>query len=55
MDCFVQTLCKKMRKDRPLNRLEEGVFSALFSWRDQLARREDESTGYILPNATLLR
>jgi exosome complex exonuclease RRP6 len=27
---------------------------SLYQWRDGLARDEDESTGYILPNKTLL-
>lgn len=26
----------------------------LYQWRDSVARDEDESTGYILPNKTLL-
>lgn len=26
----------------------------LYGWRDGVAREEDESTGYILPNKTLL-
>lgn len=26
----------------------------LYEWRDAIARAEDESTGYILPNKTLL-
>lgn len=29
-------------------------FQGLFGWRDLVARAEDESTGYILPNKTLL-
>lgn len=27
---------------------------SLYQWRDGVARAEDESTGYILPNKTLL-
>jgi len=27
---------------------------ALYKWRDDVARREDESTGFILPNKILL-
>lgn len=30
------------------------VFQGLCEWRDVVARAEDESTGYILPNKTLL-
>ena len=29
-------------------------FQGLCEWRDVVARAEDESTGYILPNKTLL-
>jgi ribonuclease D len=29
-------------------------FQGLYEWRDAIARAEDESTGYILPNKTLL-
>jgi hypothetical protein len=28
---------------------------SLFSWRDAIARKEDESTGYILPNHLLVQ
>lgn len=31
-----------------------SIVSELYAWRDKLAREEDESTGYILPNRTLL-
>jgi ribonuclease D len=31
------------------------VFAALFDWRDAVARAEDESTGYIMPNRLLSR
>ncbi|KAG1333931.1 protein RRP6-like 2 [Cocos nucifera] len=31
-----------------------AVVAGLFQWRDSIARAEDESTGYILPNKTLL-
>ncbi|KAA0041746.1 hypothetical protein IC582_019774 [Cucumis melo] len=31
-----------------------AVAAGLFEWRDVVARAEDESTGYILPNKTLL-
>jgi hypothetical protein len=29
-------------------------FKVLHNWRDGIARQEDESTGYILPNKALL-
>ncbi|XP_065851992.1 protein RRP6-like 2 [Euphorbia lathyris] len=31
-----------------------AIVAGLFEWRDVVARAEDESTGYILPNKTLL-
>lgn len=31
-----------------------GVVAALYEWRDRVAREEDESTGYILPNKLIL-
>ncbi|WCJ43580.1 Polynucleotidyl transferase ribonuclease H fold protein with HRDC domain [Euphorbia peplus] len=31
-----------------------AIVAGLFEWRDVVARQEDESTGYILPNKTLL-
>ncbi|XP_056129883.1 exosome component 10 isoform X2 [Lampris incognitus] len=31
------------------------AFRLLFGWRDRLAREEDESTGYILPNHMLMK
>ncbi|KAL2923961.1 Protein RRP6-like 2 [Bienertia sinuspersici] len=31
-----------------------GVVAVLYRWRDQVARKEDESTGYVLPNKLLL-
>ena len=30
------------------------LLQALFQWRDNVARAEDESTGYVLPNRLLL-
>eukprot|EP00850_Spirogloea_muscicola_P010843 SM000065S20192 [mRNA] locus=s65:263503:269381:- [translate_table: standard] len=32
-----------------------AVLAGLYRWRDAVARREDESTGYVLPNHVLLR
>ncbi|KAB0797341.1 hypothetical protein PPYR_08335 [Photinus pyralis] len=42
--------CKRMFDNRQMFALRE-----LFRWRDKLARAEDESTGYILPNHMLLQ
>ncbi|KAH7441963.1 hypothetical protein KP509_03G064000 [Ceratopteris richardii] len=41
--------------DRKFNTQQLSVLSALYSWRDQTARVEDESTGYVLPNHLLLK
>ncbi|KAF6174765.1 hypothetical protein GIB67_031289 [Kingdonia uniflora] len=32
-----------------------AIVSGLYQWRDAVARHEDESTGYIMPNKTLLK
>ncbi|URE21323.1 HRDC domain [Musa troglodytarum] len=40
--------------DADLNSKQLAVAAGLCQWRDNLARAEDESTGYILPNKTLL-
>jgi exosome complex exonuclease RRP6 len=34
---------------------QTAVVKALLDWRDRLAREEDESVGFVLPNAMLLR
>ena len=36
------------------NAQQLAIVAGLFGWRDLVARAEDESTGYILPNKTLL-
>ncbi|MDP2439710.1 MAG: HRDC domain-containing protein [archaeon] len=36
------------------NPVQMSVFTKLFQWRDTIARQEDESTRYILPNHILL-
>ncbi|KAF7819253.1 protein RRP6-like 2 isoform X1 [Senna tora] len=36
------------------NAQQLAIVSGLFEWRDIVARAEDESTGYVLPNKTLL-
>ncbi|GFP91797.1 exosome component 10 [Phtheirospermum japonicum] len=37
-----------------LNAQQLAVVSGLYEWRDVVARAEDESTGYVLPNRTLI-
>ncbi|KAF9435230.1 exosome nuclease subunit [Entomortierella beljakovae] len=39
--------------NRSLNNVQFAVFKALHAWRDQLARDEDESIRYVLPNHML--
>ncbi|XP_047045799.1 protein RRP6-like 2 [Lolium rigidum] len=41
-------------KENELSARQLAVLSGLYQWRDGIARAEDESTGYILPNKTLL-
>ncbi|KAJ1295468.1 hypothetical protein BS78_01G226800 [Paspalum vaginatum] len=41
-------------KENELDARQLAVLSSLYRWRDGIARAEDESTGYILPNRTLL-
>ncbi|KAL8125542.1 protein RRP6-like 1 isoform X1 [Apium graveolens] len=41
-------------QDANLNAQQLAVVAGLCEWRDAVARIEDESTGYILPNKTLL-
>ncbi|KAL3269515.1 hypothetical protein HHI36_008581 [Cryptolaemus montrouzieri] len=43
-------MCKRLFDNRQMYALEE-----LYKWRDQKAREEDESTGYVLPNHMLLQ
>ncbi|KAJ7524753.1 hypothetical protein O6H91_17G019500 [Diphasiastrum complanatum] len=38
---------------RLLQPLQLAVFAGLYAWRDSIARKEDESTGYVLPNHLL--
>ncbi|VEN41035.1 unnamed protein product [Callosobruchus maculatus] len=42
--------CKRLFDNRQLYALRE-----LYKWRDEIARQEDESTGYVLPNHMLLQ
>ncbi|CAL4916871.1 unnamed protein product [Urochloa decumbens] len=41
-------------KENQLDARQLSVLSSLYRWRDGIARDEDESTGYILPNRSLL-
>lgn len=41
-------------QDAELNAQQLAVASGLYEWRDVVARAEDESTGYVLPNKTLI-
>ncbi|XP_042650865.1 exosome component 10 [Tyto alba] len=43
------------RQKRHLNTQQLAAFRLLFAWRDKMARQEDESTGYVLPNHMLLK
>ena len=42
------------RKNLMYTNRQMKALQLLYQWRDTLARKEDESTGYILPNAKLL-
>ncbi|XP_062855222.1 exosome component 10 [Trichomycterus rosablanca] len=46
-------LYKKQKKS--FNSQQLTAFRLLYAWRDKLARVEDESTGYILPNHMLMK
>uniref|UniRef100_A0A8C3Y1K5 Exosome complex component 10 n=1 Tax=Catharus ustulatus TaxID=91951 RepID=A0A8C3Y1K5_CATUS len=46
-------LYRKQKKHLDTQQL--AAFRLLFAWRDKLARQEDESTGYVLPNHMLLK
>ncbi|KAM0944123.1 putative ribonuclease D [Dioscorea sansibarensis] len=41
-------------KEADFNSSQLAIVAALFQWRDNVARAEDESTGYVLPNRLLL-
>ncbi|NXH79163.1 EXOSX protein, partial [Hydrobates tethys] len=43
------------RQKKHLNTQQLAAFRLLFAWRDKMAREEDESTGYVLPNHMLLK
>jgi len=41
-------------QEHELDAKQLAVVAALHEWRDSIARQEDESTGYILPNKALI-
>nr|XP_056721374.1 exosome component 10 [Euleptes europaea] len=43
------------KQKKLLNSQQLTAFRLLFAWRDKMARQEDESTGYVLPNHMLLK
>ena len=43
------------RSSTRLSSEQRAVFAALYDWRDDQARKLDESTGYVMPNALLAR
>ena len=47
-------LLSKTRQFSNFNNRQKAALKALWSWRDQIARAEDESIGYVLPNHMLL-
>lgn len=52
-DNTYQNVYSKSRKNFNIRQL--AALKSLFYWRDRLARQEDESTGYVLPNHMLLQ
>ncbi|KAK7128557.1 hypothetical protein R3I94_016956 [Phoxinus phoxinus] len=46
-------LYRKQKKS--FNTQQLAAFRLLYAWRDKLARQEDESTGYILPNHMMIK
>ncbi|XP_063804754.1 exosome complex component 10 isoform X2 [Pseudophryne corroboree] len=43
------------KQKKHLNTQQLAAFRLLYAWRDKMARQEDESTGYVLPNHMLLK
>ncbi|KAM5132574.1 exosome complex component 10 [Mantella aurantiaca] len=43
------------KQKKHLNTQQLSAFRLLYAWRDKMARQEDESTGYILPNHMMLK
>ncbi|KAF9872770.1 exosome complex exonuclease [Colletotrichum karsti] len=42
-----------LKHPSPFSGQQFAVYRAIWEWRDEVARREDESTGYILPNGII--
>ncbi|ETO62985.1 hypothetical protein F444_19151 [Phytophthora nicotianae P1976] len=40
---------------RDLSELQKRVITALYLWRDRIARQEDESVAYVMPNHVLMK
>ncbi|KAL1021159.1 hypothetical protein UPYG_G00009580 [Umbra pygmaea] len=51
-DSYLELL-KKQKK--AFNTQQLAAFRLLYGWRDTLARQEDESTGYVLPNHMMIK
>ncbi len=49
--CHVSHAC---RRQAGLNPMQVSVLRALMEWRDRVCREEDESTGYVLPQAPMI-
>lgn len=43
------------KQKRHLNTQQLSAFRLLYAWRDKMARQEDESTGYVLPNHMMFK
>ncbi|XP_073679435.1 exosome complex component 10 [Garra rufa] len=43
------------KQKRSFNTQQLAAFRLLYAWRDKLAREEDESTGYVLPNHMMMK
>lgn len=43
------------KQKRHLNTQQLTAFRLIYAWRDKMARQEDESTGYVLPNHMMLK
>ncbi|KAH8040022.1 hypothetical protein HPB51_009278 [Rhipicephalus microplus] len=53
--CHEQSYMELYRKSRKtFNSRQLHALRHLYSWRDKVARVEDESTGYVLPNHMIL-
>ncbi|KAL9379372.1 hypothetical protein Peur_027854 [Populus x canadensis] len=53
-ELFTENSYLNMLPSAGFNAQQLAIVAGLYEWRDAIARAEDESTGYILPNKTLL-